>query len=74
MSQRSGAGVQLGRLFEYEGDLQKAEGCYSTSIQNRKQYGYAFAGLGRLAATKKDYDKAIGYYMQADSLVKLLAF
>lgn len=66
--------VQLGRLFEYEGDLQKAEGCYQTSIQNRKQYGYAFAGLGRLAANKKDYTRAISYYMQADSLVKDYVF
>jgi tetratricopeptide (TPR) repeat protein len=66
--------VQLGRLFEYEGDLQKAEGCYKTSIQNRKQYGYAFAGLGRLATNKKEYDKAIGYYMQADTLVKDYSF
>jgi len=66
--------VQLGRLFEYEGDLQKAEECYNNSIQNRKQYGYAFAGLGRLAANKKEYDKAIGYYMQADTLVKDYVF
>ena len=66
--------VQLGRLFEYEGDLQKAEECYNNSIQNRKQYGYAFAGLGRLAANKKEYDKAISYFMQADTLVKDYVF
>jgi tetratricopeptide (TPR) repeat protein len=66
--------IQLGRLFEYEGEFQKAEACYKTSIDNRKQYGYAFAGLGRLAINKKEYDKAIGYYMQADTLVKDYSF
>jgi tetratricopeptide (TPR) repeat protein len=66
--------VQLGRLFEYEGDLQKAEGCYQSSLQNRRHYAYALAGLGRLAGIKKDYNNAFGYYMLAGKLVHDYSF
>jgi len=61
--------VQLGHLYENTGDMLSAEMHYTIAIQERPGYAYALAGLARIAAAKKDYRKAIGYYMQADSSV-----
>jgi len=61
--------VQLGHLYENVGDMFSAEMHYTIAIQERPGYAYAVAGLGRVAAAKKDYKKAIEYYRQADSLV-----
>jgi tetratricopeptide (TPR) repeat protein len=62
--------VQLGHLYENTGDMLNAEMHYTIAIQERPGYAYALAGLGRIAAAKKDYKKAIEYYMRADSSVK----
>jgi uncharacterized protein HemY len=35
----------------------------------RPGYAYALAGLGRIAASKKDYPRAINYLTQADTSV-----
>jgi len=61
--------VQLGHLYENTSDMLNAEMHYTIAIQQRPGYAYALAGLGRIAAAKKDYKKAIEYYMQADSSV-----
>jgi len=61
--------VQLGHLYENTGDMLNAEMHYTIAIQERPGYAYALAGLGRIAVAKKDYKKAIDYYMQADSSV-----
>ena len=61
--------VQLGHLYENYGDLKNAEMHYTIAAQNRNNYAYALAGLARVALYKKDYPKAISYYMQADTLV-----
>ncbi|HEY6975302.1 MAG TPA: tetratricopeptide repeat protein [Chitinophagaceae bacterium] len=61
--------VQLGHLYENTGDMLNAEMHYTMAIQERPGYAYALAGLGRIAAAKKDYKKAIEYYRQADSSV-----
>ena len=44
------------------------------SLQYRPGYAYAIAGLGRMATLSKEYNKAIAYYMQADSLVNDYSF
>jgi len=63
------ARIQLGKLYEISGDLKNAEMSYHISLQYRPGYAYAYAGLGRIATLAKEYDKAITYYRQAESLV-----
>ena len=61
--------VQLGKLFEKTGKISEAKMHYTISADNRHNYPYALAGLARIAAAEKDYTKALGLYMQADSLI-----
>jgi len=68
------ARVQLGRLYENTGDLLNAEMHYTIALQERPGYAYALAGLGRIAAAKKDYAKAIEYFNQADTIVMDYSF
>jgi tetratricopeptide (TPR) repeat protein len=66
--------VQLGQLYEKTGDLKNAEMHYTIALQNRPNYAYALAGLGRLSLASKDYNKAVHYFLQADSLVNDYSF
>ena len=68
------ARVQLGALYEKTGDLKSAEMHYTISLQVRPDYAYALAGLARIVAASKDYNKAISYYLKADSLVSDYSF
>ena len=61
--------IQLGHLYENTGDLLNAEMHYTIALQERPGYAYALAGLGRIAAAKKEYAKAVQYYQQADTSV-----
>lgn len=61
--------VQLGKLFEKAGKISEAKMHYTISAGNRHNYPYALAGLARIATKEKDYTKAFGLYMQADSLI-----
>jgi len=61
--------VQLGKLFEKMGKVSEAKMQYVIAAENRKNYPYALAGLARIATEEKDLDKALGLYMQADSLI-----
>lgn len=61
--------VQLGHLYENTGDIKNAELQYSIALQERPSYGYAFAGMARIAAADKNYTKAITYYEKADSVI-----
>ena len=62
--------VQLGKLFEKTGKISEAKMHYTISADNRHNYPYALAGLARIAAAEKDCTKALGLYMQADSLIQ----
>ena len=66
--------VALGHLYEVSGDTAHARGYYRMSLAIRPGYAYALAGLGRMAAAKKDYVTAIKYYQQARITVKDYAF
>jgi tetratricopeptide (TPR) repeat protein len=66
--------VQLGHLYENTGELKYAEMHYTIALQERPNYAYALAGLARIALASKDYNKAIAYYLEADSLVNDYAF
>ena len=61
--------VHLGQLYENTGDMLAAKMHYTIALQERANYAYAYAGLGRIARADKDYKGAIGYLLKADSLV-----
>lgn len=61
--------VQLGRLYEYTGDLKSAEMQYAIALDERPGYAFAWAGLARVAVAGGNYQKAIGYYQKADSMI-----
>ena len=63
------ARIQLGHLYEKAGDLKNAEMHYTIALEERPNYAYAFAGLSHIAASNKNYTKAISYLLKADSLV-----
>ena len=66
--------VALGHLQEVSGDTARARGYYGMALDARPGYAYALAGLGRIAAARKDYATAIKYYQQARITVKDYAF
>ena len=66
--------VALGHLYEVSGDTARAHGYYLMAQDARPGYAYALAGLGRMAAARKDYPTAIKYYQQARITVKDYAF
>lgn len=68
------ARVHLGKLYETTGDLKNAEMHYLIALEKRPGYAYAIAGQGRIAMASGDYEKAINYYQQADSLVNDYSF
>lgn len=66
--------VQLGQLYENMGDLKSASMQYTLAANNRPGYPYPLAGLARIAVAKKEYDKALSFYLQADSALHDVAF
>ena len=61
--------VQLAHLYESTGDIQRAAMHYTIALNERPGYAYALAGLGKIAASKKDFKTALADYLRADSLL-----
>ncbi len=66
--------VQLGQLYENMGDLKMASMQYNLAANNRPGYPYPLAGIARIAVANKEYDKALSFYLQADSAINELTF
>lgn len=62
--------VQLGRLYENMGAVDKASFQYNLSLAARPGCAYALEGLGRIASHEKKYDSAVYYYEQASNFTK----
>ena len=66
--------VQLGKLYEMTGDLQRAKRQYEQSNYLRANYAYALAGLGRIEKANKNYPFAIDYYEKAREMIRDYSF
>ena len=64
------ARIHLAQLYENTGNLKDAEMQYYIALQERPNYAYAHAGIGRIALANKQYDSAIKYFtLAADAVV-----
>ena len=68
------ARLVLGHLYEDSDSLDQAEGQYNMALQNRPDYPFALAGLGRIARYRKDYPAAIQYFEKAKAVMSDVAF
>ena len=66
--------TQLANLYFNSGDLERAELEYQLTLQNRPNYVYALAGLGRVRAAQGDMEKAIQLVDQAVKMMPLPEF
>lgn len=66
--------TQLANLYFNAGNLDQAELEYQLTLQNRPDYVYALAGLGRVYAAQGDLDKAIELLKQAIEIMPMPEF
>lgn len=66
--------IQLGHLYENNGQTKEASFQYQTALYERPEYAYAYAGLGRLAQANSNFKEAIEEYKKADALVEDYSF
>ena len=66
--------TQLGNLYFNSGDLDQAEIEYELTLQNRPDYVYALAGLGRVHAARGDMKEAIKLFNQASTIIPIPEF
>ncbi len=66
--------TQLGNLFFNKGDLDRAELEYQRTLQDRPDYVYAIAGLGRVHAARGDMKGAIKLLNQAIAIIHMPEF
>lgn len=66
--------TQLANLYFNKGDLEQAEIEYQLTLQNRPDYVYALAGLGRVRAAQGNMDEAIKLLNQAVAIMPMPEF
>lgn len=66
--------TQLANLYFNNGDLKRAEMEYQRTLQDRPDYVYAIAGLGRVRAAQGEMDEAIEYLTQAVAIMPMPEF
>ena len=66
--------TQLGNLYFNTGNLDQAELEYELTLQNRPNYVYAMAGLGRVQAAQGHMDKAIQLLEKAVGIMPMPEF
>jgi tetratricopeptide (TPR) repeat protein len=66
--------TQLATLYFNTGDLEQAEVEYERTLQDRPNYVYAIAGLGRVRAAQGDADDAIKLLTQAVGIMPMPDF
>ncbi len=68
MEQTEWSRIQLGHLYEQNGDLRNAQQQYSEAIYYRPSFAQAYAGLARIDKANKNYNSAIENLKKATSL------
>ena len=63
------ARIQLGQLYEKNGDYLNAKMHYTIALDERPGYAYGLAGMARIALHEKNHNSAIAYYASADSSI-----
>ena len=66
--------TQLGNLYFNTGDLERAEAEYQRTLQDRADYVYALAGLGRVRAAQGKIEEGIELLKQAVAIMPLPEF
>ncbi|MEO8357583.1 MAG: tetratricopeptide repeat protein [Chloroflexota bacterium] len=66
--------TQLANLYFNTGDLEQAEVEYNLTLQNRPNYVYALAGLGRVRAAQGDMEAAIKLLNQTVAIMPMPEF
>src|SRR4030095_9064665 len=66
--------TQLANLYFNRGDLEQAELEYRLTLQDRPDYVYALAGLGRVHAAQGQLEEAIQYLNKAVGVMPMPEF
>ncbi len=66
--------TQLANLYFNRGDLEQAELEYQLTLENRPNYVYALAALGRVRAAQGDLEDAIEYLNEAVTMMPMPEF
>lgn len=66
--------TQLGNLYFNTGNLEQAEAEYQRTLQDRPNYVYAIAGLGRVQAARGNMDEAIKLLEKAVAIMPMPEF
>lgn len=64
----------LAHLYEDSNQPEKAEQEYRLALQERPEYPFALAGLGRIARFRGDYATAVRYFEQARDVMSDIGF